>query len=121
MRSRKRITPPAPQPKQWKTPRAGDTESDGDFSSWNGQMPLRLPPPELRSWTCSPITSSIGDLSRTRAMSSARIRPPRGLSLGARSDEPGVPSHGRRVGQLGDLVDDDPQPPVLAGRLMPGR
>ena len=72
----KRMTsPPAPQPKQWKDLADGDTDSDGDFSSWNGQMPLRLPPPALRSWTCSPMTSAIGVFSRTSAMSSSRIRP----------------------------------------------
>ena len=72
----KRMTsPPAPQPKQWYSPRAGETESDGDFSSWKGQMPLRLPPPALRSWTCSPMMSAIGVFSRTSAMSSSLIRP----------------------------------------------
>src|SRR5882757_3077753 len=100
MRSTKRMTsPPTPQPKQWNRPLAGDTENDGDFSSWNGHNPLRLPPPALRSWTCSPITSSMGDFSRTAAMSSSRIRPATELSLGLRSDAP----HADTVGSEGDV------------------
>ena len=76
IRSTNRMTsPPTPHPKQWNRPRAGDTDSDGDFSSWNGQSPLRLPPPALRSATCSPMTSAIGDRSRTAATSSSRMRP----------------------------------------------
>ena len=68
-------SPPTPQPKQWNKFLDGDTDSDGDFSSWNGQMPFRLPPPALRSWTCSPMTSAMGVLSRTSATSSSLIRP----------------------------------------------
>src|SRR5690606_6235499 len=56
-------------------PREGVTLNDGDFSSWNGQRPLRLPPPALRSWRYSPITSAMDVRSRTSAMSSLRIRP----------------------------------------------
>src|SRR5262249_48963501 len=37
--------------------------------------PLSEPPPALRSWRYSPITSAMGDCSRTIAMSSSRIRP----------------------------------------------
>src|SRR5829696_9406255 len=79
-------SPPTPQPKQWKRPRAGVTLKDGDFSSWNGHSPLRLPPPALRSATRSPITSSIADRSRTSAMSSSLIRPATRRSYAAPAD-----------------------------------
>ena len=55
--------------------RAGDTLNEGVFSSWNGQSPLRLPPPADLSVTVSEMTSAIEVRSRTSAMSSSRIRP----------------------------------------------
>src|SRR5215470_14701149 len=69
------MSPPSAQEKQYHRPRAGVTLKDGVFSSWNGHSPLSEPPPALRSWRYSPITSAIGDCSRTIAMSSSRIRP----------------------------------------------
>ena len=48
---------------------------EGVFSSWNGHRPLSEPPPAFFSYRYSPTTSSIGDRSRTAAMSSSRIRP----------------------------------------------
>src|SRR5690242_18120784 len=68
-------SPPSAQEKQYHRPRAGVTLKDGVFSSWNGHRPLSEPPPALRSWRYSPITSAMGDCSRTIAMSSSRIRP----------------------------------------------
>src|SRR5690348_4822722 len=68
-------SPPAPQPWQKYTFRAGETLKEAVFSSWNGHSPLRLPPPAERSVTCSEITSSIDVRSRTRAMSSSLILP----------------------------------------------
>src|SRR6516162_6701485 len=68
-------SPPSAQEKQYHRPRAGVTLKDGVFSSWNGHSPLSEPPPALRSWRYSPITSAMGDCSRTIAMSSSRIRP----------------------------------------------
>ena len=53
----------------------GLTWKDGDFSSWNGHRPLRLPPPALRSWRYSDTTASIGTASRTAFTSSSLIRP----------------------------------------------
>jgi len=38
-------SPPSPHPKQYQAPLAGLIENDGLRSSWNGQSPLRLPPP----------------------------------------------------------------------------
>ena len=75
-------SPPAWQPKQWNNPRAGVTLNDGDFSSWNGHRPFRLPPPALRSCRYSPTTSAICDFSRTSAMSSSLMRPATASSLG---------------------------------------
>src|SRR5215217_5267393 len=68
-------SPPAPQPWQKYTLRAGDTLNEAVFSSWNGQSPLRLPPPADLSVTCSEMTSAIDVRSRTRAMSSSLILP----------------------------------------------
>src|SRR5579859_7563886 len=68
-------SPPSAQEKQYHRPRAGVTLNDGVFSSWNGHSPLSEPPPALRSCRYSPITSAMGDCSRTSAMSSSRIRP----------------------------------------------
>src|SRR6516165_4097452 len=68
-------SPPSAQEKQYHRPRAGVTLNEGVFSSWKGHRPLSDPPPALRSWRYSPITSAMGDCSRTSAMSSSRIRP----------------------------------------------
>src|SRR5215469_15939978 len=68
-------SPPSAQEKQYHRPRAGVTLNEGVFSSWNGHRPLSDPPPALRSCRYSPITSAMGDCSRTSAMSSSRIRP----------------------------------------------
>jgi hypothetical protein len=38
-------SPPSPQEKQWYSSLPGVTLKDGERSSWNGQRPLRLPPP----------------------------------------------------------------------------
>lgn len=54
----------------------------GDFSSWNGQRPLRLPPPALRSWRYSETTASIGTASRTAFTSSSLILPATGEVYG---------------------------------------
>src|SRR4051794_39420903 len=56
-------------------PLDGVTLNEGDFSSWNGQSPLRLPPPALFRVTYAEITSSMRAFSRTSAMSSSLIRP----------------------------------------------
>src|SRR6478735_5964805 len=69
------VSPPSWQPKQWKRPLLGLTWKDGDFSSWKGHRPLRLPPPALRSWRYSDTTASIGTASRTAFTSSSLIRP----------------------------------------------
>src|SRR5215472_6971272 len=68
-------SPPSAQEKQYHRPRAGVTLNEGVFSSWNGHRPLSDPPPALRSWRYSPMTSAMADCSRTSAMSSSRIRP----------------------------------------------
>ncbi len=70
-----RVSPPSWQPKQWKSPLLGLTWKDGDFSSWKGHSPLRLPPPALRSWRYSDTTASMGTASRTAFTSSSLIRP----------------------------------------------
>ena len=70
-----KTSPPTPQPKQWYTFLAGLTVNDGDFSSWNGHRPFRLPPPAFFSWTTAPTTSTTEADSRTRWMSSSLIRP----------------------------------------------
>src|SRR5262249_22214782 len=69
------VSPPSWQPKQWKSPLLGLTWKDGDFSSWKGHRPFRLPPPALRSWRYSETTASIGTASRTAFTSSSLIRP----------------------------------------------
>src|SRR5918999_5013718 len=69
------VSPPSWQPKQWKNPLLGLTWKEGDFSSWNGHRPLRLPPPALRSWRYSDTTASIGTASRTAFTSSSLILP----------------------------------------------
>ena len=74
-------SPPTPHPKQCQSPRVGVTWNDGDFSSWNGHSPFRLPPPARLSCRCSPTISSIFERSRTSAMSAARIRPRGGHQL----------------------------------------
>src|SRR5262245_16049165 len=105
-------SPPAPQPWQKYTFRAGDTVNDGVFSSWNGHRPLRLPPPAERSVTVSLITSAIEVRSRTSAMSSSLTLPATAtycLALAIARHEGPVPGHGRRIGQRGDLVDHHPQ------------
>ena len=40
--------PAFPHPKHLKMPLAGETENEGVFSSWNGQLPHRLAPRRLR-------------------------------------------------------------------------
>src|SRR4051812_19412146 len=69
------VSPPSWQPKQWKSPLLGLTWKDGDFSSWKGQRPLRLPPPAFLSWRYSDTTASIGTASRTAFTSSSLILP----------------------------------------------
>src|SRR3954471_2630703 len=69
------VSPPSWQPKQWKRPLLGLTWKDGDFSSWKGQRPLRLPPPAFLSWRYSDTTASIGTASRTAFTSSSLILP----------------------------------------------
>src|SRR5207245_8021225 len=54
-------SPPSPQPKQWKYPRAGLTWNDGVFSSWNGQRPFSEPPPAFLSWTYCSTIDPMGD------------------------------------------------------------
>jgi hypothetical protein len=72
-------SPPSPQPKQWKVPRAGLAWNDGVFSSWNGHRPFMVPP-ERRSVTYCSTTSSMRARSRTSWMSSSLIRPATGRS-----------------------------------------
>lgn len=76
------VSPPSWQPKQWKSPLLGLTWKEGDFSSWNGQSPLRLPPPAFRSWRYSETTASIGTASRTAFTSSSLILPATGEVYG---------------------------------------
>src|SRR6476469_5796475 len=82
------VSPPSWQPKQWKSPLLGLTWKDGDFSSWNGQRPLRLPPPALRNWRYSDTTASIGTASRTAFTSSSLILP---ATHGFYGDRPALP------------------------------
>src|SRR3954447_19639634 len=89
-------SPPTSQPKQWYRFLVGVTWNDGDFSSWNGHSPLRLPPPARLSCRCSPTISSIFDRSRTSAMSAARIRP-RPATTPAPAGPSARPCRGRRA------------------------
>src|SRR4051812_17035883 len=116
-------SPPSLQPKQCHTPSTGRTWNDGDFSSWNGHRPLRLPTPAGRSVTCSRTTSSIDVRSLTSATSSALIRPATRppvswASLSAASDAAARPAIGQSVvvARLDDheiLADDGVDEAVL--------
>ena len=70
----------------------GRTLNDGDFSSWNGQSPFSDPAPAWRRVTYCETISSIRVRSRTRAMSSSRIRPAmfRSLRPGPDAARPGT-------------------------------
>ena len=82
-------SPPSWQPKQWKSPRAGVTWNDGDFSSWNGHRPFSDPPPALRNVTCSQtIVVDPGPLTH---QGDVVVADPAGHPASLRS-QPGVPS-----------------------------
>src|SRR5262245_34760691 len=60
-------SPPAPHPKQWKSPRLGVMVKDGVLSSWNGHRPTSTRPFFLSSIPRSATTecSSFADLIRS--------------------------------------------------------
>ena len=62
-------SPLLPHPKQWNRPRAGSIDSDGVFSSWNGQMAEALRPDRFTLVT-SAASSARSVRSLTRSLSS---------------------------------------------------
>src|SRR5262249_60283693 len=66
-------SPPSPQPKHLKVPRAGETVKLGVRSEWNGQSPLYVLP-ALRSRTTSSTSGRISIAALTRSTDSSLIR-----------------------------------------------
>ena len=69
-----KTSPCAPQPKQWKVRRAGETMKDGVFSLWKGQQALKSAEARL-SGMREPISSTMSVRARISSSVCSEMRP----------------------------------------------
>ena len=128
--STKRMTsPPAPQPKQWKTPRDGRHRQRRRLLVVERADALEVAAAGVAQLDV--LADHVVDRGLLAHQGDVLVADPswhsesRGLTAtspsAAAADEAGVPGDGGRVGQLGDLVDDDPQPGRVVRRARPRR